>query len=125
MKLIVGFMVGVLVFVVAIAGGVMAVGVPPLDSMAGPALAQAAPPAQATPTPTVAPADMIITLSERFMNQEMAKGVPPGGQIQNPQLDLHAGELADFTALVQVNTFLSSLLMSLVSRSVDLECPAA
>jgi hypothetical protein len=107
MKILVGLAIGIVTFFVAIAGGVMAAGIAPLGSISGTGIVQAAPPLQATPTPTAVSADMIITVSERFMNQEMVKGVPPGGQIQNPQVNLHAGQLADFTALVQLNAFMS------------------
>lgn len=52
-------------------------------------------PAQASDT-----SDMTITLSERFLNNRIAIGVPSTAQISNAQLDLHAGNLADFSATV-------------------------
>ncbi len=105
MKFIFGTMLAI-VMLLGAGGAAVLAGVIPVTHATN--TMQEVPPSQPLTAQTTTSADMIVTLSERFMNQQLAVGLPPNGQVQNAQLDLHTGNLADFTANVQVNSFISS-----------------
>ena len=67
----------------------------------------AVPALQPLPAQVTDNADMVITFSERFLNANLAQGIPTGGQVSNVQLDLHSGETADLHATVVINAFLT------------------
>jgi hypothetical protein len=111
-KAIAGILLGI-VAVLGIAGGAIATGIvrlpfsPPETSVAAqiqaqvPATVQSSPPLQPASAQSTDGADMIVTLSERFLNRKIVEGMPQGDEISNPQIDLHADALADFTATVR------------------------
>jgi hypothetical protein len=51
--------------------------------------------------PTAGENTYVIT--EQELNAQIAAGVPQGGDISNPRVDLHPGEVADFTADLRTN----------------------
>jgi hypothetical protein len=56
----------------------------------------------AAPKPTINPQMTEVTIQETLLNAQIGAGVPEGGQISNPRVDLHPDNLADLTA--NVNT---------------------
>ncbi len=106
MKIITGIIVGI-VALVGIGGAAIATGIVRAPFSAPQTNIQAAPPLQLLLAQTPNNADMSVTLSERFLNKQIIKGIPNTGEISNAQLDLHAGDLADVTATVQVNRLLT------------------
>ncbi len=111
MKIITAFLFGILA--VAGIGGAAIVGLAPGMSspqtrVAGVSVLQALATPTAVLTPTAADnSDMVITLSERYLNQNIAQGIPQGGQVSNVQLDLHPGNTADLHATLKLNTFVT------------------
>lgn len=99
MKIIIGVVIG-MVAILGL-GRLGAADVMPRTSAQPQGVTQSAPLAQATT------GDMNITLSERYLNQQLRVGVPAGGQISNAALDIHPGQVADLSANVQVNSFLN------------------
>lgn len=112
MKAIVGIVLGI-VALLGIAGGAVATGVvrlpfsAPQTNVAAqlraqvPATVQSSPPLQPAVAQSSDSADMVVTLSERFLNRKIVEGMPQGGEVSNPQIDIHANALADFTATVR------------------------
>ncbi|HZQ07674.1 MAG TPA: hypothetical protein VFD70_13915 [Anaerolineae bacterium] len=114
MKFVLGTMLAI-VMLLGAGGAAVLAGVIPVTRAT--TTVQAVPPLQPLDAQTTS-ADMIVTLSERFMNQQLTVGIPPNGQVQSAQLDLHAGNTADFTATIQVNSFISANVKANVLFSV-------
>lgn len=122
MKFILGIILGI-VIVLGIAGAVVLFGLVPVSrtptvtafqgSVVSPSALQ--PLAQQSSDTS----DMVITLSERFMNQQMVKGAGSGGQVENPQLDLHDNGAANFTGNVQVNALIKVPINAALQFSVQ------
>lgn len=53
--------------------------------------------------------DMTITLSERFMNQQLQAGMPSNGDVRDVSLDLHTGNRADVNSSITVSFFGSNI----------------
>lgn len=103
MKVLVTAIVGIIVLLGAAGAGVLA-GIVPVRFGETQANFQG----QVATVPPLQPlnaqvggADMVITLSERFLNQQIGKGVPQTGEVSNAQIDLHSNSLANFTATVK------------------------
>lgn len=104
MKIIAGCLVGILALV-GLGAGAVAMGlvnVPFFPTATG---VQGSPALQPLNAQTANNADMIVTLSERYLNRQLAAGLPSGGQISNVQLDVHENNRADINATAQVNNF--------------------
>jgi hypothetical protein len=112
MKVIVTIVLGI-VALLGVAGGAVATGIvrmpfaPPQTNVQAqlqaqiPTSVQPSPPLQPQATQTTDGADMIVTLSERFLNRRIVEGMPQGGDVSDPRIDLHANDLANFTATVR------------------------
>lgn len=87
-----------------ICGGGVLTGILPVESGATATSVQAVPPLQPLPTEATDNADMVVTLSERYLNRQLLEGLGQGGEVSNVQLDLHAGQAADVTAQVRMNS---------------------
>ena len=122
MKFILGVVVGIVVLA-GIAGGVILFGLVPvtrspiLTAVQGSVASAAA--LQPLAQQSTDNADMIITLSERFMNQQMTAGMTQGGGVENPQLDLHDGGAANFTGTVPVNALFKANINASLQFSVQ------
>ena len=64
---------------------------------------QSAPSLQPAPSQATDNADMTVTLSERYMNKNIARGLAQGGQVQSAQLDIQSNAVVVIDAVVQVN----------------------
>lgn len=102
MKVLGIVVVGILLLVCA-GGVVFGMGLLPFSRDATQTNVQAQP-LQPLPTQSSDTADMVVTLSERFFNKQIADKMPAGGQVQNAEIDLHANNTANVTATVQVNS---------------------
>lgn len=67
----------------------------------------AAQPMQAALAQSTPVSDMVVTLSERYLNYSLGKGLPAGGQVRDVQLDLHPNNLASATATIPINAFIT------------------
>jgi hypothetical protein len=94
MKLLIGVVLGALVML-CVAGGALLW----TATSAGPA---------AAPAPLQDDADVALVLSERYLSRQVALGIPPSEQIQNPQLDLNEGNTAELSATVRVSSFITA-----------------
>lgn len=117
MKLIAGALLG-LCALLGIAAGAVAMGIvhipilntetnvessPPLQPLPAPS----SPPSQPPPAQTSLNADMVLTLSERYVSKLLIQGLPQGGAVQNAQIDVRENNLADIQATVRVNESLT------------------
>lgn len=100
MKVLVSLVLGIIACL-GVAGGAVLTGIVHIPSSAIESNFLAIPPLQPDTAQTPVASDMTITLSERFMGSQIALSMPPGGEVSNPQIDLHANGLADFTGLVK------------------------
>jgi hypothetical protein len=113
-KVIVGILLGI-VALLGIAGGAIATGIvrlpysAPQTNVAAqvqaqvPVTVQSAPPLQPAVAQSSDGVDMVVTLSERFLNRKVVEGMPQDGEVSNPQIDLHTNSLADFGATVKTS----------------------
>lgn len=105
MKIIVGIVLGALIVLcagaAAVATGVVPLTVPPPQTQV-----QASPPLQPLSQSPI-DADLTITLSERYLNKQISKGLPQGGSISDVVVDVRAGGNALVTATTRVNNFLT------------------
>lgn len=108
MRVFVTLVIGAIV-VCGILGGAILTGIVRIPSSSSETSFQAQLPTltalQPIPSQASDTADMTVTLSERFLNNQIALGVPATDQISNPQLDIHADNLADFSATVNTGFF--------------------
>ncbi len=103
MKVIAGLVLGMLA-VCGIGAGAVALGLIPSPITAPQRNVQGLPPLKPLAQSNVA--DISVTLSERYLNQQLARGVAQDAQVSNTQMDLHANNLANISATVQVNSLL-------------------
>lgn len=61
------------------------------------------PPTRASLAPT-APNAQSVSISESDLNQQLNQNLPPGGQVSNVFLDLHAENTASISATIQLNS---------------------
>jgi hypothetical protein len=123
--LVSGVLFGVLTLVciggVALAGGLNAFHLPGTLTTV-----HAIPPLQPLPAQATDSNDLTVTVSERYLNREIAGSMSAGSGVSNVQLDVHSGSLADVSATVQVNSFLTlrptaTILVNVVNGRVRLD----
>lgn len=103
MKTILGIVVGILILLGA-AALAMATGFVQLPGSPQQTNVQGSPPLQPLSAQSSEKADVVVTLSERFFNRQLANSLTQGGQVQSAQIDLHPNNLANITATVQVSS---------------------
>jgi hypothetical protein len=91
--------VGIFTFL-CVGGVALATGVMQLPSTALQTNIQASPPLQPLNAQVANAPDMTVTLSERYMNLQMTKSMTNSAE-SNPQIDLHANNLADVSSTVR------------------------
>lgn len=100
MKVVAVIFIG-LVACLGLAGGAVITGIVRIPSGATQTIVQAVPPLKPAVAQPASGADMTVTLSEPYLNRQISKGMPTGGEVSNPQIDVHGGSLADVTATVK------------------------
>lgn len=105
MKVITGIMVALLI-VLCVGGIAVGAGLTFLNRAATSAGVQALPPLQPLAAQATENDDVVVTVSERYLNRQLSQNLPQDGQVSNVFLDLHAGNLANVSATVQVNSML-------------------
>ncbi len=106
MKVITGIIVALLI-VLCVGGLAVGAGFMFLNRAATSAGVQAMPPLQPLAAQATDNDDMVVTVSERYLNRQLTQNMPQSGQVSNVFLDLHAGQLANVSATVQVNSLLT------------------
>ncbi|MBI4674738.1 MAG: hypothetical protein HY741_24090 [Chloroflexi bacterium] len=106
MKVIIG--IGIAILALLCVGGI-AIGAGLVLSNQAPTATdlQAMPPLQRLAAQATGNDDMIVTISERYLNRKMTQGSPQDSQVSNVRLDLHAGNIANVYATVQINALLT------------------
>ena len=61
-------------------------------------------PLQPAPAQATDNADMTVTLSERYMNNNIARGLAQGGSVESAQLDIQSNAVVVIDAVMQVNS---------------------
>ncbi len=56
------------------------------------------------PVPPTVPGAQTVALGERDLNQLLNQNLPPGGEVSNVVLDLHAGNTASISAALRLNS---------------------
>jgi|GEM_PF-2851719 len=124
MKVVVGAMLALLVL--GCAGGLVLLGVIPVRRTPSASDAHAVPPLQSLPAQTTDNHDMVVTLSERYLNRQLTKNMPQDGAATDVRLDLHEGNTANVSATIQLNSLLTvqpnaSLKFNVVNGRITIE----
>lgn len=117
MRVIAGALLALIAFM-GICAGAVALGFITIPLLSPETQEQSNPPLQPIPTQlstisdtaqstTDPDADLTLTVSERYLNRQLSQGLPQDGAVQDTRLDLHANNLADVLATVEVNSSLT------------------